>query len=132
VTGYVTAELYAATSAPDTDFTMMLVDVAPDGYARYLTDGIVRARYRDTTDRAEPVTPGRVYKYTLDLWATSNLFKAGHRIRLYVSSSNFPRFNRNHNTGETSAAAARAVKAEQTVYHDASRPSSVMLPVIPR
>ncbi|HZB45903.1 MAG TPA: CocE/NonD family hydrolase, partial [Pyrinomonadaceae bacterium] len=132
VTGYVTAELYAATSAPDTDFTMMLVDVAPDGYARYLTDGIVRARYRDTTDRAEPVTPGRVYKYTLDLWATSNLFKAGHRIRLYVSSSNFPRFNRNHNTGETSAAAARAAKAEQTVYHDASRPSSVMLPVIPR
>jgi uncharacterized protein len=132
VTGYVTAELYAATSAPDTDFTMMLVDVAPDGYARYLTDGIVRARYRDTTDRAEPVTPGRVYKYTLDLWATSNLFKAGHRVRLYVSSSNFPRFNRNHNTGETSAAVARAAKAEQTVYHDASRPSSVMLPVIPR
>jgi putative CocE/NonD family hydrolase len=132
VTGYVTAELYAATSAPDTDFTMMLVDVAPDGYARYLTDGIVRARYRDTTDRAEPVTRGRVYKYTLDLWATSNLFKAGHRVRLYVSSSNFPRFNRNHNTGEASAAAARAVKAEQTVYHDASRPSSVMLPVIPR
>ncbi len=132
VTGYVTAELYAATSAPDTDFTMMLVDVAPDGYARYLTDGIVRARYRDTTDRAEPVTPGRVYKYTIDLWATSNLFKAGHRIRLYVSSSNFPRFNRNHNTGETSVGATRVVKAEQTVYHDASRPSSVTLPVIPR
>jgi putative CocE/NonD family hydrolase len=132
VTGYVTAELYAATSAPDTDFTMMLVDVAPDGYARYLTDGIVRARYRETAVRAEPVTPGRVYKYTLDLWATSNLFKAGHRIRLYVSSSNFPRFSRNHNTGELNAAAARTVKAEQTIYHDASRPSSVTLPIIPR
>ncbi|MFN2414184.1 MAG: CocE/NonD family hydrolase [Pyrinomonadaceae bacterium] len=132
VTGYVTAELYAATSAPDTDFTMMLVDVAPDGYARYLTDGIVRARYRDTTDSAEPVTPGRVYKYTLDLWVTSNLFKAGHRVRLYVSSSNFPRFNRNHNTGEANVGATRAVKADQTLYHDASRPSSVTLPVIPR
>ncbi|HEX8151063.1 MAG TPA: CocE/NonD family hydrolase [Pyrinomonadaceae bacterium] len=132
VTGYVTAELYAATSAPDTDFTMMLVDVAPGGYARYLTDGIVRARYRDTTDRAEPVTPGRVYKYALDLWVTSNLFKAGHRVRLYVSSSNFPRFNRNHNTGEANAGATRFVKAEQTVHHDASRPSSVTLPVIPR
>ena len=132
VTGYVTAELYAATSAPDTDFTMMLVDVAPDGYARYLTDGIVRARYRETTDRAEPVTPGRVYKYTLDLWATSNLFKAGHRIRLYVSSSNFPRFNRNHNTGEANVGATRVLKADQTIYHDASRPSSVTLPVIPR
>jgi len=132
VTGYVTAELYAATTAPDTDFTMMLVDVAPDGYARYLTDGSARARYRETTDRAEPVTPGRVYKYGLDLWVTSNLFKAGHRIRLYVSSSNFPRFNRNHNTGEASAGATRFVRAGQTVYHDAARPSSVMLPVIPR
>jgi putative CocE/NonD family hydrolase len=132
VTGYVKAELYAATTAPDTDFTMMLVDVAPDGYARYLTDGIVRARYRETTDRAEPITPGRVYKYDLDLWVTSNLFKTGHRIRLYVSSSNFPRFNRNHNTGEANAGATRFVKAEQTVYHDASRPTSVTLPVIPR
>ncbi|HEV2863200.1 MAG TPA: CocE/NonD family hydrolase [Pyrinomonadaceae bacterium] len=132
VTGYVTAELYAATSAPDTDFTMMLVDVSPDGYARYLTDGIVRARYRETTDRAEPITPGRVYKYDLDLWVTSNLFKARHRIRLYVSSSNFPRFSRNPNTGEPSATAARFVKAGQTIYHDASRPSSVTLPVIPR
>lgn len=132
VTGYVTAELYAATSAPDTDFTMMLVDVAPDGYARYLTDGIVRARYRDTTDRAEPITPGRVYKFNLDLWVTSNLFKAGHRLRLYVSSSNFPRFNRNHNTGETNVGATRALKADQTIYHDASRPSSITLPVIPR
>ena len=97
VTGYVTAELYAATSAPDTDFTMMLVDVSPDGYARYLTDGVVRARYRETTGRAEPVTPGRAYRYNLDLWVTSNLFKAG-----------------------------------QIVYHDAARPSSVTLPVIPR
>jgi putative CocE/NonD family hydrolase len=111
---------------------MMLIDVAPDGYARYLTDGIVRARYRDTTGRPEPVTPGRVYKYDLDLWVTSNLFKAGHRIRLYVSSSNFPRFSRNPNTGESSATATRAVTADQTIYHDASRPSSVTLPVIPR
>ena len=132
VTGYVTVELYAATSARDTDFTAMLVDVHPDGYARYLTDGVVRARFRETTDSPSPVEPGRVYKYTIDLWATSNLFRKGHRIRLYVSSSNFPRFSRNHNTGEPTLGATRAVSAAQTVYHDALRPSSVTLPIIPR
>jgi len=132
VTGFITVELYAATSARDTDFTAMLVDVAPDGYARYLTDGIIRARYREGTERAEPVAPGRVYKYTIDLWATSNLFRAGHRIRLYVSSSNFPRFSRNHNTGDPVSGATRSIKAAQAIYHDASRPSHVTLPVIPR
>lgn len=132
VTGFVTVELYAATSARDTDFTAMLVDVSPDGYARYLTDGIVRARYRDTTESPQPVRPGRVYKYTVDLWATSNLFRAGHRIRLYVSSSNFPRFNRNHNTGEPNLGATRTLKAGQTIYHDAAHPSNITLPVIPR
>ncbi|HKG13793.1 MAG TPA: CocE/NonD family hydrolase, partial [Pyrinomonadaceae bacterium] len=132
VTGFVTAELYASTSAPDTDFTAMLVDVAPDGYARFLTDGVVRARYRDVSGRAEKVVPGRVYKFTIDLWATSNLFRAGHRIRLYVSSSNFPRFDRNLNTGVSASVSARMLKAEQAVYHDAARASSLVLPVIPR
>jgi putative CocE/NonD family hydrolase len=132
VTGFITAEIQAATSAVDTDFTAMLVDVDPSGYARYLADGIVRARYRRSRERAEPVEPGRVETYAVDLWATSNVFKAGHRLRLYVSSSNFPRFDRNLNTGEAAATGSRMVKAQQTVYHDAARPSALILPVVPR
>jgi putative CocE/NonD family hydrolase len=132
VTGFIALELYAASSAVDTDFTAILADVEPSGYARFLTDGVVRARYRNSTDRAEPIVPGKVYKYTLDLWATSNLFKAGHRIRLYVSSSNFPRFNRNLNTGEPDLGATRMERATQTIYHDTDHPSALVLPVIPR
>src|SRR5262245_53558683 len=132
VTGYITAELYAATSAPDTDFTAMIVDVDPSGYARFLTDGVVRGRYLNSTERAEPIEPGKVFKYTVDLWATSNVFKAGHRIRVYISSSNFPRFNRNHNTGEPALGATKMVKANQTIYHDADHPSAIILPIIPK
>jgi putative CocE/NonD family hydrolase len=132
VTGYVRLELFAASSAVDTDFTALLADVDPSGYARFLTDGIVRARYRSSTERPELLDPGKVYRFDLDLWATSNLFKAGHRIRLYVSSSNFPRFNRNLNTGEPTFGSSRMVKASQTVYHDAERPSALVLPVVPR
>ena len=132
VTGYVRVELFASSSAVDTDFTALLADVDDTGYARFLTDGIVRARYRATTDHPELIEPGRVYKYDVDLWATSNLFKAGHRIRLYVSSSNFPRFNRNLNTGEPTLGATRIVKARQSVLHDALHPSALVLPVIPR
>ncbi|HSD29468.1 MAG TPA: CocE/NonD family hydrolase [Vicinamibacteria bacterium] len=132
VTGYVRLELFAASSAVDTDFTALLADVDPSGYARFLTDGIVRGRYRESTERASLLDPGRPYKLEVDLWATSNLFKAGHRIRLYVSSSNFPRFDRNLNTGEPILGASRVVKARQTVYHEATRPSALVLPVIPR
>jgi putative CocE/NonD family hydrolase len=132
VTGFITAEIYASTSAADTDFTAMIVDVDPSGYARYLGDGIIRARYRNSTARAEPITPGQIYKYAIDLWATSNVFKAGHRLRVYVSSSNFPRFNRNLNTGEKTFGATRLEKAQQTIYHDAEHPSAIILPVIPR
>jgi len=122
-TGWVKATLYASSSAVDTDFTALLADVEPSGYARFLTDGIVRTG---------PIEPGKIYKYSIDLWATGNLFKAGHRIRLYVSSSNFPRFNRNLNTGEPIAGSARMVKASQRIYHDAQHPSALLLPVIPR
>jgi hypothetical protein len=132
VTGFITAEIWAATSAVDTDFTAMLVDVDPSGYARYLADGILRARYRSSRERAEPLTPGRIEKYAIDLGATGNVFKAGHQLRLYVSSSNFPRFNRNLNTGEPVATGTRMVKAEQTVYHDAEHSSALVLPVVPR
>jgi putative CocE/NonD family hydrolase len=132
VTGFVSAELWAESSVVDTDFTAMLVDVDPSGYARYLADGIVRARYRSSTTRAELLRPGQIERYTIDLGATGNVFKAGHRIRLYVSSSNFPRFNRNLNTGEPLASGTRMVKAQQAVYHDVHHPSALVLPVIPR
>jgi putative CocE/NonD family hydrolase len=132
VTGFITAEIQAATSAADTDFTALLADVEPSGYARYIADGIVRARYRKSRERAEPVEPGRIETYSIDLWATSNVFKAGHSLRLYVSSSNFPRFDRNLNTGDAVATGERMVTAHQTVYHDAARPSALILPVVPR
>jgi putative CocE/NonD family hydrolase len=131
-TGYINLELYASSSAEDTDFTAMLVDVDSEGYARYLADGIVRARYRNSVQKVEPIVPNQVYKYTIDLWATSNLFKAGHQIRLYVSSSNFPRFNRNLNTGEPTAGSKNIVIARQTIYHDETHPSALVLPIVPR
>jgi uncharacterized protein len=132
VTGFISLELYASTSAVDTDFTALLVDVDEGGYARFLTDGIVRARYRESTKSATEVVPGKIYKYTIDLWATANVFTAGHRIRLYVSSSNFPRFNRNSNTGADIIASTRTVRAHQTIYHDREHSSALILPLIPR
>lgn len=132
VTGLIHAKIFAASSAVDTDFTAMLTDVDASGYSRFLTDGIVRARYRSSATKAEPIEPGRVYEYDIDLWATSNVFLAGHRIRLAISSSNFPRFNRNLNTGEAAMGATRMLKATQKIYHDAAHPSALVLPVIPR
>ncbi|MFL6208645.1 MAG: CocE/NonD family hydrolase [Pyrinomonadaceae bacterium] len=132
VTGFVSLELYAATSATDTDFTALLADVDPGGYARFLTDGIVRARYRNANAQPSVVVPGKVYRYVIDLWATSNVFKAGHRIRLYISSSNFPRFNRNLNTGELMQGAARTLHAHQTICHDSKYDSVLILPLVPK
>jgi len=132
VTGPITVTLFAASSAPDTDFTAKLVDVHANGFARNLTDGIIRARYRESTRTAKLIEPGRVYEYTLDLWATSNVFKAGHRIRLEISSANFPRFDANPNTGRVCAGEAEVQPALQTVFHDTDRPSCVRLPIIPQ
>jgi len=131
VTGPVTLELYASSSAVDTDFTAKLVDVWPNGVAQNLTEGVLRARYRNSQEKPEMMNPGEVYKLTVDLWATSNVFLAGHRLRLEVSSSNFPRFNRNTNTGEDPGQATRLVKATNTVYHDGDHPSALVLPVVP-
>src|SRR5262249_41883554 len=100
VTGPIRVVLYAATSAPDTDFTAKLVDVFPDGMARNLTDGILRLRYRESLERVTLATPGQAYKFSIDAGVTSNVFLKGHRIRLEISSSNFPRFDRNPNTGK--------------------------------
>lgn len=130
ITGPVHVQLWAASSAPDTDFTAKLCDVDPSGYTRNLTDGIVRARYRDSTARASLIEPGRIYEYTIDLWATSNRFKPGHRIRVEISSSNFPRFDRNPNTGRPVAADTELRPAVQTILHDREHPSHIVLPLV--
>ena len=132
VTGPVTVTLWAASSAPDTDFTAKLVDVCPCGGAVNLTDGIIRASYRESHRHPTPITPGQVYEYNIDLWATSNTFKAGHRIRLDVSSSNFPRFDRNPNTGNGFGEDKEVTPAMQSIFHSSRYPSCVTLPIIPR
>ena len=131
VTGPVTAEFWVSSSAVDTDITAKLVDVAPNGFAQNLTEGILRLRYRDSQEKPELLKPGTVYKVKVDLWATSNVFLAGHKIRLEISSSNFPRFDRNLNSGEEQARATRVVKAANTVVHDKDHPSALTLPVVP-
>ncbi len=130
VTGPISVELFVESSAVDTDFTAKLVDVWPNGYAQNLTDGILRMRYRASPEKAELVNPGQTYPITVDLLATSNVFRTGHRIRLEVSSSNHPRFDRNLNTGESAAFSARFVKANNVVWHDRMRPSAVVLPMV--
>jgi putative CocE/NonD family hydrolase len=132
VTGPISLRLWAASSAVDTDFTAKLVDVDSTGYARNLTDGIIRARYRESAAKPTLIEPGNVYEYTIDLWATSNVFKAGHRMRVEISSSNFPRFDRNPNTGHPFAQDAELRPAMQTIWHDVDHPSHIVLPIIPR
>ncbi|MBV9764114.1 MAG: CocE/NonD family hydrolase, partial [Acidobacteriaceae bacterium] len=117
-------------SAADTDFTAKLVDVWPDGFAQNLTEGIIRARYRNSPSTPEPMIPGRVYKFIVDLWSTSNVFGVGHRLRLEISSSNFPRFERNLNTGRTAASDTQYVSATNTILHDPSHPSALILPLV--
>ena len=132
VTGPVELTLYAASSTPDTDFTATFVDVHPKGDAIHLCEGIVRARFRESYEEPTPIEPGAVTEYRISLWETSNLFRRGHRIRLEISSSNFPRFDRNLNTGHEPGLDAEVQVADQTVYHNAQYPSHLMLPVIPR
>ncbi len=131
VTGPISLDLYVSTSAVDTDFTGMLVDVWPNGFAQNLTSGILRLRYRKSQEKPELANPGETYHITVDLWATSNVFLAGHKLRLEVSSSDFPRFDRNLNTGEDQAHGTRMVKATNVIYHDKLRPSAVVVPLIP-
>jgi putative CocE/NonD family hydrolase len=131
VTGPVTATLFVKSSAVDTDFTAKLVDVAPDGFAQNLTEGILRMRYRASPERSALMNPGQIYEIALDLWATSNVFLHGHSLRLEISSSNFPRFDRNLNTGEEIKFARTSVAATNTVLHDSQHPSVLLLPVMP-
>ena len=131
VTGPIRLELSAATDAPDTDWTGKLVDVWPSGRAVNLCDGILRARFRETPREERPIRPGEPARYEIDLMVTSNTFLAGHRIRLEVSSSNFPRFDRNPNTGMPIGTSAETRLAHQAVLHDGEHPSFLVLPVIP-
>ncbi|MGH7947777.1 MAG: CocE/NonD family hydrolase, partial [Candidatus Binataceae bacterium] len=132
VTGPIVVKLFAESSASDTDFTAKLVDVRPDGYAHNIAEGVVRARFRESIVAPTLITPGKAYEYTIDLWATSHLFNAGHRLRLEISSSNFPRYDRNPNTGHDFGVDAELTVAHQTVLHDANHRSHVVLPIIPR
>ena len=131
VTGPLTVKLWASSSAIDTDFTAKLVDVHPNGYAQNLVDNLVRARYRESAEDPVFLEPDKSYEYTIDLYATSNVFKAGHAIRLEISSSNFPRFDRNTNTGGLIAKERETRPALQMVFHDVRRPSHVVLPTVP-
>ena len=132
VTGPVRLVLHASSSARDTDFVATLVDVDPEGKAVNLKTGIVRARFRSSTEQPAFLVPGRVYEFAIEIGATSNLFEEGHRIRLQVTSSCFPEFSRNLNTGAPIGLTAERVEAEQTVFHDADFPSALVLPVIPQ
>ena len=138
VTGPITATLYVSSSAPDTDFTLKLVDLYPsspdypDGYAMNLSDTIYRARFHGSWEEPELLIPGRVYRLELVSYPTGNLFGAGHRIRVDFSSSNYPRFDINPNTGEPLGLSTGMTEALNTVHHDAEHPSCVVLPVIPR
>ncbi len=131
VTGNPVVELYAASSAPDTDWFVRLIDVAPDGLARDASSGLVRARYRDGLDKPKLIKPDEVIQYTIRMTPTSNAFLPGHRIRLDITSSDFPNYDRNHNTPFNQNADATLVTAKQTIYHGGERATRIILPWVP-
>lgn len=132
VCGPIKARLWASTDGPDTDFMVRLLDVHPDGFAQRLCDGVVRARFREGMDRPSLVEPGRVYEYEIDMWTTCQAFLPGHRIRVEVVSASFPQWDRNPNTGAALGMTTESRPANQTIFHDAARPSHVLLPVLER
>jgi putative CocE/NonD family hydrolase len=131
VTGPVKVVLYASSDSTDTDFVARLVDVSPDGSSHNMAEGIVRARYRESLSQPSLLKPGQVYRFDIDLVGTSIAFQPGHRIRVHVTSSHFPQFDRNPNTGDKFGTSARVRVAQQIVYHDGERASHILLPVIP-
>jgi putative CocE/NonD family hydrolase len=138
VTGPVTVNLFVSSTAVDTDFTAKLIDVYPPnpdyplGFDLNIGDSIKRMRYRDSLEKAELMTPGKVYQVAIELYPTANVFAKGHRIRLDISSSNFPRFDLNPNTGEPLQQHRRMIVADNTVYHNAEQASHVVLPIVPK
>jgi len=131
VVGPVQAVLYGLSSAPDTDWMVRLCDVWPDGQSMSVCDGVLRARYRNSLEREELLIPGQIYRFEVDLWATAQVFQAGHRLRVQVTSSDFPWYDRNLNTGGPFGEEVRGQVAVNTVFHDAMRPSHVVLPLAP-
>lgn len=132
LTGPITVHLYASSTAPDTDFTAALVDVFPNGYSLLIQEGILRASFRDQDVPPAPIEPGEIYRFAIDLWATSYAVPPGHRLRVEISSSNFPRLTRNLNTGNEFGMSDEIAVADQTIYHSKEYPSHVLLPVMPR
>ena len=133
VIGPIVMKLYAASSAPDTDFIARLIDVYPDGTAYNLTDGVIRARFHKSIwEPPELLVPGRIYEYNIELLPTSNVFLKGHSIRLHITSSNFPFYDRNPNTGHEQGVDDEMQVAEQTIYHCEEYPSHILLPIIPK
>jgi putative CocE/NonD family hydrolase len=131
VTGPLELNLFAASSAPDTDFMVRLVDASPDGRAINIAEGCIRARYRGSILTPELLTPGEPYPFRIDMAATSHLFRRGHRLRVHVTSSDFPRFDRNMNTGNAIGEDSAGVPAQQTIFHRAGLASYIDLPVVP-
>jgi putative CocE/NonD family hydrolase len=131
VTGPIVLHLFASTDRTDTDFNGKIVDVYPNGYAHILLEGVIRGRYWKTFKQQNLLTPDKVYEFYVDLWSTSNVFQKGHRIRIEVSSSNFPKYDANPNTGHKFGSDAETLVANQKIYHDKDHPSYVLLPVIP-
>ena len=138
VTGRLIVKVWASSNSRDTDFTAKIVDVYPpnadfpNGVDLNIADGIVRARYRNNLDHEELLDPGQPYEFTIELYPTSLVFKRGHRLRVDISSSNFPRFDVNPNTGEPLNQNRRWQNAENTIYTDAAHPSQILLPIIPQ
>jgi putative CocE/NonD family hydrolase len=130
VVGPVRAILYASSSAPDTDWVVRLCDVYPDGRSMSVCDGILRSRYRNSMQHPAVMDPGRIYRFEVDLWATAQSFTVGHRLRVEVTSSEFPRYDRNLNTGGPFGEEVAGQVAVNTLYHDRSRPSCLMLPIL--
>lgn len=131
IAGPVKVKLFAVTDGPDTDWVVKLIDVAPNGFAINICEGIMRARYRNGVDKPALLKPGEVYEYEVDLVGTANVFLPGHRIRVDITSSHFPQFDRNPNTGEAFGSSAKVRVAKQTIFHTAGRASHILLPVVP-
>ena len=130
IAGPVKLKLYAATDGPDTDFVAKLVDVHPNGFAMNIAEGILRARFRKGLDKMELLRPNEVYEFEIDLIATANVFLPGHRMRVDITSSNFPQFDRNPNTGDDLGVSDKVRLARQKIFHTAERPSHILLPVV--
>ena len=131
LTGPIKLVLYASTNGLDTDWTAKLMDVSPTGYAMLLCDGIIRGRFRESLTNPELLEPNHIYEYKIEVGVTGNVFRKGHRIRIDISSSNFPRFDRNLNTGLYLNTNSEMRPANQTIFHSKNYPSHAILPVIP-